>query len=128
MITGVKRVKQILEDCFVSRDELRPAMSCIYNNGDVLAATNGHILAEVDLGKWPELSVIEDSLPKDEIFPNYRDRKVMPEPEEDKAYRILIGELFTDEVDIVESDKKKRVECPTCEGRGYTYHGCDCEY
>ena len=128
MSTDPKKVKQMLEDYFVAKNDLRPAMMGIYNNGHFLAATNGHVLAEINIKNYPELAAIEDSVPEGETFPDYRNRQVMPLVEEDKAYQVPITKLFTNEEDIIEAGKKKKVTCPTCNGIGNTYHECNCEY
>lgn len=122
----VEMVKAILKHQFVTKDDFRPAMMGVYNDGEVVVATNGRILAEIDLSQWSDLSVIEHSISSIDTFPNYKD--ILPVPEANKVYKVNTQSLYTDPEDIKESDNDTLVDCPCCRGRGWIRYDCGCEH
>lgn len=120
-------IEQIINNHFVSKDSFRENMTGILNDGDVIAATSGHVLVEIDLSTYPELSGIPHTLAADVTFPDYS-HLIKENDHPLVKSRVAVNDLYTDPSLIHEKDFEKVEKCNVCRGIGVIHSTCDCEY
>ena len=115
-------IESLLTGFCPPEDSARAALLGVHNTGEVLVATNGHILAEIRIEEYPTLKQLGSD--RSELgFPGYE--SLIPEYETDTPLSVAPDDLKTP-LDKFSSNTSE--ECDRCHGKGSTTHTCNCEY
>jgi hypothetical protein len=118
-----KKIEKELQ-AFIAKDDLRPPMMHIHNDGEYIVASDGHLLAVIDISLYPHLA---DVGKKVEGYPNY---KPFLNPHQD-LYDPITTESFIlpdDKFEMEDIYDKVETNCKQCKGSGEVDHDCFCQH